>query len=284
VVEFYVDMKSPTINPQTRISELIKANPLVIDTLVELNPNFNKLRNPILRNLLARRVSISNACAIAGCKVSDFMDRLKSIGFNTEGDGDASVSNEDDPITAAVFTGGLGVVELDVRPVLAAGSDPLKLILKASKALKGEECLKIINTFEPVPLISLLRKEGFRSWSERPEKDMVYTWFVKDESVHIKPEIRTAETDFSNDGIEFDRMMDFFGPERIRTIDVRDMEMPQPMITILTNLADLRDDEALFVYHKKVPVYLLPELRERGFKYLIRNSPDGKINMLISKV
>lgn len=277
-------MKPSTINADTRISELIKANPLVIDTLVELNPNFSKLRNPILRHLLARRVSISDACAIAGCKLDDFLDKMISIGFKTDGQVDSSFSKKVEHTTAAIFTGGLKVVELDVRPVLAAGDDPLKLILKTSKALEPDECLKIINTFEPIPLIKLLGMQGYRTWSERPEKDMVYTWFVKDEGVRVVQGAPAADPDITNTGLEFDRMIDFFGPERIRTIDVTGLEMPQPMISILENLSKLKEDEALFVYHKKVPVYLLPELEERGFKYFIKNCADGKINMLICKV
>lgn len=277
-------MKSSTINADTRISELIKANPLVIDTLVELNPNFSKLRNPILRNLLARRVSISDACAIAGCKVSDFMDKMILIGFITDSQVDASVSKDNGINTAAIFSGGLKAVELDVRPVLAGGSDPLKLILEASNALKDDECLKIINTFEPIPLINLLAKKGFRSLSERPGKDLVYTWFVKDEVEGVIPDAEKVEPEIVNNELEFERMLESYGPERIHTIDVRNLEMPQPMIRILENLSKLKHDEVLFVYHKKVPVYLLPELEERGFKYLIKNCPDGKINMLICKL
>ncbi len=277
-------MKSSTINSKTRISELIKANPLVIDSLVELNPNFSKLRNPILRNLLARRVSISDACEIAGCKVSDFLDKMIVIGFTTDREVDSSVAKDHGNITAANPTGGLKVVELDVRPVIASGSDPLKLILKSSKSLKDDECLKIINTFEPVPLINLLGKQGFRSWSERAEKELVYTWFVKDEVNHVIPKPPAAKDDLMFDGSEFERMLDFFGPERTRAIDVTGLEMPQPMISILEHLSRLGEDEALFVYHKKLPVYLLPELKERGFKYFIKNCPDGKVNMLICKV
>lgn len=277
-------MKSSTINSNTRISELIKANPLVIDTLVELNPNFSKLRNPILRNLLARRVSISDACSIAGCKVSDFLDKMVSLGFKTESQAEFSFSTNGGQNITANFTGGLKVVELDVRPVLAAGDDPLKLILQTSKDLKVDECLRIINTFEPIPLINLLSKQGFSTWSERPEKGLVYTWFVFDKGFREKQGIPKEYPGIVNTGLEFDRMLESYAPERIHTIDVRNLEMPQPMIRVLENLSKLKEDEALFVYHKKVPVYLLPELEERGFKYLIKNCPDGKINMLICKL
>lgn len=277
-------MKPSAINGKTRISELIKANPLVIDTLAEFNPHFSKLRNPILRNLLARRVSISDACAIAGCKLSEFLDKMVSIGFEAEGPADLSPTINDGHMTAAIFTAGLNVVEVDVRPVLAKGVDPLKLILKTSKALKTDECLKIINTFEPIPLISLLCKQGYKSWTERPDKDTVYTWFVRDKGDQATPDIPVGDPGLLNTLQEFERMVESFSPARIHTIDVRGLEMPLPMITILENLSKLKDGEALFVYHKKVPAYLLPELKERGFRYFIENSPDGKINMLICKL
>ena len=273
-------MKS-TINPDTRISDLIKANPLMIETLVELNPNFGKLRNPILRNLLARRVSISGACRIAGCRLSEFMDKMMAIGFKTEMPTEFTQDLTDDTMTAAIFIAGHSVVELDVRPVLASGEDPLKLILKISKALNDNECLKIINTFEPIPLINLLYKQGYRSWTERPEVDTVYTWFVKDETSLVVPDRPSPEPDATNTGAEFEKMIKFFGPERIHTIDVTGLEMPKPMIKILESLTELKEDEALFVYHKKLPVYLLPELKDRGFRYFIEKRPAGMINMLI---
>jgi hypothetical protein len=57
--------------------------------------------------------------------------------------------------------------------------------------------------------------------------------------------------------------------------------MPLPMVTILSELEKLPEHKALFVLHKKVPVYLLPELKDRGFSYLIQNTPDDKVNLLI---
>ena len=275
-------MKS-TINHDTRISDLIKANPLVIETLVELNPNFGKLRNPILRNLLARRVSISGACRIAGCRLSEFMDKMMAIGFKTEMPTEFTQALTDDTMTAAIFIAGHSVVELDVRPVLASGEDPLKLILTISKALNDNECLKIINTFEPIPLINLLCKQGYRSWTERPDKETVCTWFVKEETSRVLPDLPAVETGSMNAGLEFEQMIEFFGWERIRTIDVTDLEMPKPMIKILDSLSDLKKDEALFVYHKKFPIYLLPELQDQGFRYFIEKRPSGKVNMLICK-
>jgi hypothetical protein len=55
------------ISASTRIIELLNYNKTeVITALVKLNKNFSKLKNPILRNLLARRITIADACMIAG--------------------------------------------------------------------------------------------------------------------------------------------------------------------------------------------------------------------------
>ncbi len=40
--------------------------------------------------------------------------------------------------------------------------------------------------------------------------------------------------------------------------------MPLPMHTILEALKTLPNDKALFVYHKRIPVFLLPELEEQA--------------------
>jgi hypothetical protein len=271
------------INQSTKISELIKANPLVIDALAEFNPHFKKLRNPILRNLLARRVNIADACKIGGCQVRDFLAKMATIGFEIEGSTELPPPIVQDDIKFEEATLDLKVVELDVRPVLANGEDPLKLILKMCKELDDGECLKVINSFEPLPLIKLLNKHGYQSRTERSAPDIVYTWFIPG----VKTRAGSLDDPESNIGLEankeFDKMLKRFGPGMLHTIDVTKLEMPLPMINILEYLPKIMQDQALYVYHKKVPVYLLPELEERGFKYFIRQPKEGKVDLLICK-
>jgi uncharacterized protein (DUF2249 family) len=272
------------ISERTRISELIKANPGVIEALVEFNPHFGKLRNPVLRNLLARRVSISDACRIAGCKPCDFLAKMKSIGFETEGLESAPNAGGTKQYEVPAFIADMKKVELDVRPVLARGEDPLKLILETAKALDKEVCLKIINTFEPTPLISLLAKRGYESWSERISEDLFITWFVKSKLNESGSDLLAGTDILIETTDEFQQMVESFGPGKLHKIDVRDLPMPLPMRQIMEYLPKVKPGEALFVYHKKVPVYLLPELRELGFTYFIQNLADGQINILICKL
>ena len=46
--------------------------------------------------------------------------------------------------------------------------------------------------------------------------------------------------------------------------------MPMPMMTILENLETLPPGKALYVHHKRIPVFLLTELKERHFDYRIK--------------
>jgi hypothetical protein len=49
------------INSQTKIAALLKHNPDALEAIVPLSPDFKKLRNPVLRKLMAGRTSIAMA-------------------------------------------------------------------------------------------------------------------------------------------------------------------------------------------------------------------------------
>ena len=70
---------------------------------------------------------------------------------------------------------------------------------------------------------------------------------------------------------------------KLETVDVRNLEMPLPMHTILESLNNLPEDKALFVYHKRIPVFLLPELEEQQFSYRIKEISDAEVHLLIYK-
>lgn len=57
--------------------------------------------------------------------------------------------------------------QLDVRPLLAAGEEPLPRILTEIAALKPGQGLTVIAPFLPAPLIEKLKSEGFQARVER---------------------------------------------------------------------------------------------------------------------
>jgi uncharacterized protein (DUF2249 family) len=267
------------INEKTKIAALLKHHPDALEAIVSLSPDFEKLRNPILRKLMAGRASIAMAAKIGGCKPQDFFDKLRPLGF----EGDSSVKEEPaprkvlPPYLQAIAADRL--VVLDVRPVLAGGKDPLNLILQTVKSLKAGQVLKIVNTFEPTPLMGVLKKQGFDSYADVVEEKLVETWFYrKDDAVETKPEAAPQPAAASDWKASLQR---FEG--RLQTIDVRHLEMPLPMTTILEALEQLPQEDALYVYHKRVPVFLLNELKERAFEYRINELGEGEVHLLIFK-
>lgn len=273
---------SMLINENTKISTLIKSNSLAIETLIKLNSHFSKLRNPILRNILAKRVTVSEACRMSGCKITDFFNAMAGIGFNVNPGLLTDAQPHTSDIEHAVLPEDLEIIELDLRPVLAQRNDPLKRIISKIEALQAGQCLKIVNTFEPIPLINLLQKKGFSHQVARPDADTVITWFFKQdkkENGQILPDevVKVQESD------DFDFVLQKYQPAKLQITDVRKLDMPLPMIIILDLLGKLPKDEALFVYHKKVPVFLLPELLKKGFSYRSKNAIEGNVNILIFK-
>ena len=51
-------------------------------------------------------------------------------------------------------------ITLDVREDIKSGNDPFKKIMEAVNNLNEAEALVLINSFEPFPLYSVLKKQG----------------------------------------------------------------------------------------------------------------------------
>lgn len=262
------------INTDTKISQLLQAEPeLVINTLVSLNAKFSRLRNPLLRRLLVKRVSIADACKISNTPVTDFMRSMEQIGFRLAGSPPVGPER-----TTPVFIEPRDYLELDARPILANGRDPLKEILATVKLLEEDQGLKLINTFEPLPLIHLLAEKGFGWRVSKESPDLVITFFNKAPGVELGSNPLPVP---AADGQAFDRLLAGFEQRRLSYLDVRGLEMPGPMLAILAQTPGLKAGEALFVNHKKVPVYLLPELEKQGLCYAIKNIAPGDVHLLI---
>lgn len=265
------------INSDTKIAAILKQNPAALDAIVSITPKFEKLRNPLLRKLMAGRTSIGMASKISGCSVSDFFKNLEPLGFEID-DSTQKVINEEKPKLPSFFNSLKPgqIKEFDVRPIIEQGEDPLKLIIKKIKSIQPGEALKIINSFEPTPLISLLKKQGFEAYVDVIEDQLIETYFYRTGpgSVEINEKENVQE--------EWDTILQKF-QDKLQIIDVRQLEMPLPMHTILEALENLPEDSALFVYHKRIPVFLLPELAERKFDYRIKEISDGEVHLLIFK-
>lgn len=265
------------INANTKIAAILKYRPDALEYIIGINPKFEKLRNPVLRKLMAARTSIAMAAKMGGCSVEDFYRKLEPMGFEIDHTAlTVTVEKKQLPgFIASIKTGQL--IDLDVRPIIASGEDPLSIINKKVKTLQPGQVLKIINNFEPIPLILLLEKKGFVAYTDIINDDWVETYFYKKAETFAAETIKPVNAHEGWDNI----IQKFKG--NIRTIDVRELEMPLPMLTILDALDKLPVATALYVYHKRIPVFLLPELAERKFDYRINEISNSEVHLLIFK-
>ena len=265
------------INNNTKISKILKQNPDALEAIVSITPKFEKLRNPLLRKLMAGRTSIRMASKISGCNVDEFFKKLAPLGFEI-GEATSTVKSEEKQPLPAFFNSlkPHQIIEFDVRPIIDADEDPLPLIVKKVKEIQQGQALKIINSFEPTPLLSLLKKQGFDSYVDVIDPHVIETYFFRTSNAAV------VINDTENIPEGWDTYIQKF-TGKLKTIDVRQLEMPGPMMAILDAIESLPPGTALFVYHKRIPVFLLPELKEKKFDYRIKEIANNEVHLLIFK-
>lgn len=264
----------------TKISTLIKENPEAVEAIASISSHFEKLRNPLLRKLLAPRVTIADAARIGGCGVEAFYEKLAPLGFSvSSSQGSVPVQ----AVAAAPRPAALAqlppenIITLDVREAIAAGNDPFQSIMSAVGKLDSTNALLLVNTFEPTPLFSILAKKGYAAHTEVQGPDLVHTYFW------LSGGKQAATSEAKAPGKSFEQLLQRFGNSKVRSIDVRHLEMPQPMVTILSELEQLPANQALLVTHRRVPRFLLPQLEERGFVHALREVGPAEVYILIYK-
>lgn len=381
------------ISSRTKISTILKQHPAAVEAIASISPHFGKLRNPVLRKLLAPRVTVADAARIGRCSPEDFAMVLAPLGFEwqatppqqgvvgmagtVDGSGGRTHSETEEPgenttrtpdrlvdegesaghpagrdgrgkeeeagtamLPAAVREG--RVRRMDVRPIIEAGVDPLRRIMETLEALPPDFALELVNSFEPTPLVRLLERKGYAAVIVHGD-ELVTSYFYRRDGKRHKAQIADDGTVPGRDVGEttagkrlFAEAKDPVDPEHAgtanqpvplptapagdtaghgrksgspadpagtvksmsaeamaeyrlnfpghsRTVDVRQMEMPMPMVTILEALENMPESEALYVHHHRVPLHLLPELESRGYAVFVADLGEGNVKLFIHR-
>jgi len=162
---------------------------------------------------------------------------------------------------------------LDVRPILSAGGEPFGAIMKAISETMDDGALKLISSFKPAPLFSMLGSKGWQHWIERADKDNWVIWFIKTNEKVAAPEISVAEKEAAHlhkENPELRERLRISGDKWI--LDVRNMEPPEPMQLTLEVIAKLPPNVSLIQVNERTPQFLFPLLDERGFSYEVKEA------------
>jgi uncharacterized protein (DUF2249 family) len=140
-------------------------------------------------------------------------------------------------------------VDLDVREDLRRGTEPFSRIMAAVVALRPRQVLVLRAPFEPAPLYRVLGQRGFAHWTESRAADDWSVWIY---------------------------------PARVE-LDVRGLEPPAPMVRVLETLDRLAPGQRLEVRHDRRPIFLYPQLDERGFAHETDAPEPGLVRIVIRR-
>ena len=166
------------ITPETKISKLLEEFPQLEAVLIEMAPEFKKLRNPILRKTIARVASLRQVAAVGRVPVAGLINRLRKEAGIQEmfiSDEQSETASEEKP---SWFSTSRIVRHLDARPMLEAGEQPISRVFDECKNLKRGEIFELITPFVPVPLVEEARKRGYLVWIDREGDDKVKTYLT----------------------------------------------------------------------------------------------------------
>jgi uncharacterized protein (DUF2249 family) len=157
-------------------------------------------------------------------------------------------------------------VHLDVRDDIRRGQEPLQRIMATVTGIGPQDVLVLRAPFEPVPLYRALGRKGFVHRTERRGEDDWWVWFTRQPGLGGESETPAAAA-----GVDPMTM----------SLDVRGLEPPLPMVRILECLERLGPGQRLEVVHDRRPVFLYPQLDERGFLHETREPEPGVVRIVI---
>lgn len=165
------------ITPKTKVLQLIEAYPQLEDVLIDYVPAFKKLKNPILRNTVAKVASLQQAAAVGNVKVEELINLLrKNVGQDLYTENAGVTYNTEKPDW---YDEKLISKELDVKPMLAAGEQPVNQVMADLKELPKGTIYKLIAPFLPAPLIDKATSLNLEHWMIKQGEDSFTIYFFK---------------------------------------------------------------------------------------------------------
>ena len=264
------------ISADMTVARLLEEHPELVEVLAGYHAHFKQLRNRLLRRVMAPRVTVAQAARMAGVPADELLGVLRrAVGEETspphpalspEGRGEVAeaLRGEGGPPPRPDFPEARQV-HLDVREDIRRGEEPFARIMAAVKAMGRDQVLVLRAPFEPIPLYDVLGKRGLAHWTEQRAADDWSVWFHHADPAIVEPSRRATPSRGS------------------RVLDVRGLEPPQPMVRVLEEIETLGPGARLEVHHDRRPLFLYPQLEDRGFRHETDEPEPGLVRILIWK-
>ena len=182
------------VTAEMKVRDALKINERMLDAFTWLAPEFERLRNPALRKVMANRITIEQAARVAKIPLTEALYVLNLAA----GESAEQLHREFDflPVSAFERTTDnpprkprelVGLKDddsrvrfADVMPQAERGEDPLPVIMRYMIALESDdEVLLVRHPFDPLPLRDLFARRGYASWAEERRPNDWYIYFYR---------------------------------------------------------------------------------------------------------
>ncbi|MDR0807888.1 MAG: DUF2249 domain-containing protein [Gemmobacter sp.] len=161
-------------------------------------------------------------------------------------------------------------LELDIRLILQRGEEPFGAIMAAVDALAKGQALRLLAPFRPAPLFGVMANHGF-GCEDRQRADGVWEVLFTP-APGFGPEAGMAPGSTPGAGL---------WPDPARELDLTGLMPPEPMVRILEEITALAPGEVLFALLDREPMFLFPELAQRGHEWAGNFAPSGDVYRLL---
>jgi len=274
------------IRQTDRVREVIGRDAGLIEVLAGLSPALEGLRHPKLRQVMSGLLTMEQVAQMAGLDPDALLTRLndgQGGGSEAAGAGNPGRQVPSGEVTWPPALSAIPehkMVRVDVREDLKAGREPFGRIMAARREVPEGGALCVRATFEPVPLYSVIGRQGFSHHAERLADDDWQVWFYPEVSASGEESPASAAT---SGNTRPDENAAAPAEDDVIVLDVRGLEPPEPMLRTLEALESLPEGHTLAQLNVRVPQFLLPQLEERGFTYEIREQSRDLVRVFIRR-
>jgi len=161
----------------TKVYDLLKAYPHLIDVLVNLSSRYKKLKNPILKRTIARVASLRQASYLGGFTPEKLVNILRAeVGQDPiNDDEDKEEVSKELPSWAKDKPASY----MNATQILDDDKNPLKIINKEYKKINEDDVILLESDFIPSPLIDEMKKKNAIVVVLNGDKDGWFKTYIK---------------------------------------------------------------------------------------------------------
>ena len=169
-------MKEITLD--TKIADLLNNYSGMKDILIEINPKFEKLNNPILRRTIAKVAGVKQAAIVGGMNPMELVNRLREA----VGQSPLNINSKEDSSTqkeAPQWIVKEPTVTLDANQILDNGKNPLAELHITLLKVATDEVVLVRSDFRPEPLIEEYDKKGHSTYCQEVNSEEFLTYILQ---------------------------------------------------------------------------------------------------------